>query len=120
MAKRKSAVYKPVIEDIFLSRYKKGATEISFTMADIVETAAKLKVDPGNRADISYNFRNRSVTPQSISITAPSGFEWVIRGTGKGNTILLWYLKPLLCGQVKASLKLRFLTLLRILLLSMR
>lgn len=77
-------MYKPVIEDIFLARYKQGATEISFTMDDIVKTAAKLKVDVGNRADISYNFRNRSVTPQLISKTAPSGFEWIIRGAGKG------------------------------------
>jgi len=76
--------YSQLIEDIFLSAYAKGKTEIDFTREDIIDTAKKLGIVlPKNVGDILYSFRYRAALPLSIRQEAPEGSEWIIRPTGR-------------------------------------
>lgn len=77
--------YARLIEAIFFRRYLTGNTTVDFERADIVTTAAELGLQlPKNLGDVIYSFRYRAGLPSSISHTAPTGSEWVIRSTGKG------------------------------------
>lgn len=85
MAKLNPNRYEKLIEDIFLFGYKKDAKEIPFTKTQFEDTASKLKITlPKNVPDVIYSFRYRTNFPEKITQTAPDGFEWIIRGTGKG------------------------------------
>ncbi len=76
--------YVQLIERIFKTKYKKGATAISFERQDINQTADLLHIQlPKNIGDVIYSFRYRSALPVSIRKQAPEGMEWVIRPIGK-------------------------------------
>lgn len=75
--------YSRVIEDIFFQYYKQGAIEVYFQRRDIVETARRLNANAKNPGDVLYRFRYRAPLPDSIRSTAPPGFDWVIRSTGR-------------------------------------
>jgi hypothetical protein len=75
--------YARVIERIFLSRYKAGATKVPFEREDIISTAEALKIKlPKNLGDIIYSFRYRTPLPETIRAKAPKGKEWIIRPAG--------------------------------------
>lgn len=76
--------YSQIIEAIFFNSYEVGATEIPFTREEIELTAAKLEIKlPKNLGDLLYSFRYRIALPKTIIDTAPEGFEWIIRSTGR-------------------------------------
>ncbi|MES2371932.1 MAG: endonuclease [Bacteroidota bacterium] len=80
----KSNRYSLIIEAIFLKSFKKGIKEIPFKREEIETTAAKLKLAlPKNLGDVLYSFRYRASLPVSITSTAPKGYEWIIRSTGR-------------------------------------
>lgn len=79
-----SSRYLRILEDIFLTRHRKGATEVPFTRDDLVATAEKLKIErPKNLGDIVYSYRYRSDLPNSMQSKAPRGKQWVIKGDGR-------------------------------------
>lgn len=83
MAKKKASRYVQIIESIFFRHHEDGAREIFFERTEIVEEAARLKIDlPKNLGDIIYSFRYRGALPQSILDTAPAGEFWIIRPAG--------------------------------------
>ena len=82
MSKNKNR-YSLLIEKIFIDKFKKGMTEISFEREDLIKFAKKLGIDlPKNLGDVIYSFRYRASLPESILKTAPKGLEWVIRPVG--------------------------------------
>ena len=82
MAKRPPA-YDQIIEDIFISRYHDGDTQVEFDRQDIVESAHGLGLDrPKNIGDVVYTFRYRRALPKNIQDRAPSGQSWVIMPNG--------------------------------------
>lgn len=80
-----SGIYAPIIERIFFNHYREGDTEVSFTRAEIEETARDLDVQlPKNLGDVIYSFRFRRTLPEAINQTAPEGRYWIIRLAGRG------------------------------------
>ncbi|AEP13450.1 DNA methyltransferase [Chloracidobacterium thermophilum] len=76
--------YASIVEHIFRENYKPGATEFSFTRADIVRAAQASGVElPKNLGDVIYSFRYRTPLPPSVSGTAPSGKAWMIQPAGR-------------------------------------
>ena len=76
--------YSILIEAIFEKYYQKGITEFEFTRDEIVEQARSLSVKlPKNLGDVLYTFRYRAELPESITSTAPSDREWIIRPAGR-------------------------------------
>src|SRR5690606_12930033 len=58
---------------------------VPFTKTELEDTAKRLNVIlPKNVPDVIYSFRYRNDLPASVRKTEPKGFEWIIRGTGKG------------------------------------
>lgn len=80
--------YSQLIEDIFFRHYAKEKETIEFTKDDLIETAAKLKIMlPKNVPDVIYSFRSRGGKTRRIQNTEPKGFQWVIRGKGRGKYV---------------------------------
>ncbi len=76
--------YTQIIERIFLSRYQSGCLEVTFERDDIVTVAEELGIKlPKNIGDIIYSFRYRVELPESVSVHAPQGMEWIIRSAGR-------------------------------------
>lgn len=76
--------YASLIEEIFLSRYKAGATELPFHRDELTATAKRLKIKlPKNLGDAIYSIRYRMALPKAIAKRQPKGKEWVIEGRGK-------------------------------------
>jgi hypothetical protein len=76
--------YAALIESIFCSRYKDGATNLPFPRDELTATAKKLRIKlPKNLGDAIYSIRYRMVLPEAIAKTQPPGKEWVIEGRGK-------------------------------------
>lgn len=81
MAKKK--LYGPVIEKIFLDKYRRGMTSIPFNRSEIEDTAAALGLPrPKNLGDVLYSFRFRARLPEEILKRATKGKHWVIVGEG--------------------------------------
>lgn len=78
--------YGPIITKVFMdNRTAAGATSVDFTNEDIRGAAKSLKMKiPQNPPDVLYNARYRGGMPDDVLKAAPKGFEWVIRGTGRG------------------------------------
>ena len=77
--------YDRIIGDVFMRGYSSGSTQVPFVRDDLVESATRLGLQrPKNLGDIPYSFRYRKELPQSITDTAPVGYEWIIRGAGTG------------------------------------
>ena len=81
--------YVQIIEQIFLKRYRKGASEVPFARTDIIETASALGIPlPKNLGDIIYSFRYRAALPSAITQKAKKGYAWIIRPSGRGRYTL--------------------------------
>jgi len=75
--------YAQIIEKVFLSHYRAGATEVPFEREDIVRIARDLKIKlPKNLGDVIYSFRYRTPLPEAVRARAPKGKEWIIRPAG--------------------------------------
>jgi hypothetical protein len=80
----KQNVYHLILDKIFFDHYKKVEIEFFFDREEISKAAKFLKIkEPGNDGDVIYSSRYRGGLPDSISNTAPNGFEWVIEGVAK-------------------------------------
>ena len=78
-------VYSSIIEEIFVSRFDAGMTEVDFERADIAEAANEVGVAiPKNLGDVVYSFRYRASLPESITSTAGARQAWIIRPAGQG------------------------------------
>lgn len=76
--------YSRLIESIFSKYFHKGVHEIVFERNEIEKAAKELKIIlPKNLGDVLYTFRYRSALPESITSTAPDGYEWMIRPAGR-------------------------------------
>ena len=76
-------VYASIIEEIFLSKFRTGMTQVDFERSDIAAAAERRGVQlPSNVGDVVYTFRYRQPLPQSIQAEATQGHEWIIRGRG--------------------------------------
>lgn len=83
--KDKKDRYSKIIEEIFKSVYRKGATELAFERSDINHVADRLRIKlPKNLGDVIYSFRYRTSLPQQVTKMAPKGHEWIIRLAGRG------------------------------------
>ena len=81
----KSNRYKAIIDRVFFTHYKEGATEFQFLREEIEEGSAALGFPRvKNPGDVPYSFRYRNVLPGRILETQPEGQEWIIAGAGKG------------------------------------
>ncbi|MCY4120246.1 MAG: endonuclease, partial [Acidobacteria bacterium] len=81
----KSNAYAAIIEEIFVFKFQKGMTRVDFERPDIAAAAKRRGVPPpSNVGDVVYSARYRRTLPQSIQATATAGFEWIIRGAGRG------------------------------------
>lgn len=76
--------YSQIIETVFLSHFKAGDHEVSFSRDELVRAAEKVGIErPKNLGDLVYSFRYRYGLPKSITSRAPKGLEWIIRPAGK-------------------------------------
>lgn len=76
--------YAQIIESIFFNSYKKGTKEIAFARIELEAVATVLGIHlPKNLGDLLYSFRYRATLPESITATAPKGYEWIIRPAGR-------------------------------------
>jgi hypothetical protein len=77
--------YGKILEHIFSANRTAEKTSFPFERAEFVRACSKLKIDPPkNLGDVIYSFRFREGLPESITETAPEGYEWIIRLAGKG------------------------------------
>ena len=61
-------VYASIIEEIFLSKFRTGMTQVDFERSDIAAAAERRGVQlPSNVGDVVYTFRYRQPLPQSHS-----------------------------------------------------
>jgi len=75
--------YAAIIAEVFCRHYVKGSRSVPFDRNEFVEIAAEKKIAvPKNLGDTIYSFKYRTKLPDSITRTAPAGFEWIIAGTG--------------------------------------
>jgi hypothetical protein len=76
--------YTQIIERIFFSHYKEGATEVCFNRSEFEAVAAELQINSvKNLGDIVYSFRNRVPLPASIREKETEGKQWIIRPAGR-------------------------------------
>jgi hypothetical protein len=76
--------YSPIIEAIFLSKYKDGMQEVDFVREDIERFGNELGIElPKNPGDLVYSFRYRASLPDSIKSAASEGRAWIIRPAGR-------------------------------------
>lgn len=81
----KSSNYTAIIEAIFLSKYASEMTQVDFDRSDITAAAERRGIPtPSNVGDVVYSARYRGTLPASVQATAAAGYEWIIRGTGRG------------------------------------
>ncbi len=76
--------YARIVEDIFLSNYRRGDTSVAFERNEIASTARRLGINtPRNLGDVLYSFRYRRQLPDAITSTAPPDKEWAIFPAGR-------------------------------------
>ncbi len=76
--------YSAIIARIFLTKFKRGMSDIEFRREEIEKVAKQLKIKlPKNLGDLIYSFRYRTPLPESIRSTAGQGKAWIIRPAGK-------------------------------------
>jgi len=81
----KAKLYRDVIEKVFVTHYRRGATEVGFVREALQIAARELGVRlPKNLGDVVYSFRFRQPLPESILKTAKPGLIWIIRLAGHG------------------------------------
>ncbi|MBE7557989.1 endonuclease [bacterium] len=82
--KKSASRYDRILEEVFVSRYRPGATVVAFQRGDIEEAARRLRVTlPKNLGDLIYSFRYRSRWLAAVSATAPAGMNWTIIPAGR-------------------------------------
>lgn len=75
--------YSTIIAEVFRKGFKKGLKRFAFGREDFAEIARKQGIVlPKNLGDTIYSFKYRSPLPESVTKTAPDGFEWIISGAG--------------------------------------
>lgn len=83
-SKPQNTTYARIIEQIFLTHFTKGATEVTFGRDEIAGVAKSLRIRlPKNLGDVIYSFRYRTSLPEKVQQTAPSGMQWIIRPAGR-------------------------------------
>lgn len=88
MTSRGASRYSALVEHIFVSRYKDGATDVPFSRVDIVTAAEELGIElPKNLGDVIYSMRYRTSLPDAIGATRLAGKEWVIEGRGRSEYV---------------------------------
>jgi len=80
--------YGAIIEQIFFSPtmadYRPGKRDLPFERRHMEMAAEELGIAlPKNLGDVIYSIRYRTPMPDVIIATQPSGFEWIIEGTGR-------------------------------------
>jgi hypothetical protein len=76
--------YSAILEQIFMSRYKSGMTELDFKREELISVSQSLGIPlPKNLGDLVYTFRYRSKMPEAIQKETPEGKAWIIRPTGQ-------------------------------------
>jgi len=76
--------YSAIIERIFLTKFKRGMSDVEFRREEIEKVAKQLKIKlPKNLGDLIYSFRYRTPLPESVRSTAAQGKAWIIRPAGK-------------------------------------
>jgi hypothetical protein len=81
----RESAYSAIIERVFSSKYKQGATEFEFDREELARAARLLKIPvPKNLGDILYSFRYRKSLPAKIRANTPSGKAWILRAAGIG------------------------------------
>ncbi len=77
--------YASLVEDIFFRKFVKGCTQVDFTKDELIDTADKIGIKlPKNVPDVIYAFRSRGGKTKRVTDTEPTGYQWVIRGKGRG------------------------------------
>lgn len=80
--------YAVLLEHIFTSRFRPGATRVVFERTDIETAAAILDIAlPKNLGDAVYSFRYRNDLPEAINATAVAGTVWIIRPGGRSRYV---------------------------------
>jgi len=83
-ANKKANRYERIIEQVFLSRYKKGDKKVAFSREELLQAAKNTGMQaPKNIGDLVYSFRYRNELPETIKEKAPPGLSWIIRPSGK-------------------------------------
>jgi len=81
--KRKNR-YERILEEIFRSKYRRGARAVEFEREDMVRFCGKLGLPvPKNLGDLIYSFRHRASLPRAIQSMAGPGQTWIIRPAGR-------------------------------------
>lgn len=83
IGKRKPNRYSEIIAEVFRRGYRAGSKKFSFEREDFAGIARDRGIDlPRNLGDTIYSFKYRTALPESITKTAPEGYEWIISGAG--------------------------------------
>ena len=86
--------YEKIILDIFERKYS-GQEEFEFERSDLVESCARLGIDPPkNLGDVIYAFRYRSALPQPI-LVRPLGVQMLSNKSFKETLVDLDLIKQL-------------------------
>jgi hypothetical protein len=84
-AEKKLNRYSEIIAEVFRRGYRPGLTKFAFEREDFAGIAHDRGIDlPRNLGDTIYSFKYRTALPESIAVTAPEGYEWIISGAGRG------------------------------------
>lgn len=76
--------YSAIIAEVFRCRYASGAKTVKFERTEFVGAAKKLGIElPKNLGDAIYSFKYRAELPESITKTAPEGYEWIVASAGR-------------------------------------
>ncbi len=78
------ANYDEIIKAIFFDHYSPERTSIPFEREELARNARILGISiPRNLGDIIYSYKYRKHLPEQIVNTAPDGFYWRIKNTGR-------------------------------------
>lgn len=76
--------YLQLVEKIFFSKYRKGATSLLWQRIELENAATSLGIKlPKNLGDVIYALRYRTAMPGRILALQPPGMEWIIEGVGR-------------------------------------
>lgn len=80
---RKLNRYSEIIAEVFRRGFKTGSKRFVFERDDFAGIARDKEIAlPRNLGDTIYSFKYRTALPESITKTAPKGYEWIISGAG--------------------------------------
>lgn len=83
MANKKASKYDLLLCRVFEDHYSAGDKHVEWEREALNDAADALGISRvKNLGDLVYSYRFRRDMPESISATAPTGMEWIIRGAG--------------------------------------